>query len=335
MPTALAGLQTRAGGGPRGRRPGGSTQPRARPEGSSRCPYNSPGSCPADSGLVGQPLRPGGVPGTGSWEEAGLLGLAPGPVPPRSTSGPASPKSFPNCEAPPEAPPGRLPRLCATHATRSFPANSRLFPGSPQLVTLGVPWPRAACSCAQVSEPPETPLPSPAPPPAGPTQNPGLKPPHPPDPHPPPPPPGRIRSHPEHTGAGGAVQEPRGEATEPGGRRSRRKSRATAGARETRAPSGAEPPWPSPSRGGPAPGWGAARARPRDPPRLSPGVVLLRLLPGFRSPGRGGPRGEGGPGRDSPSAPDVRPRCASSGLRLALLPAFLPSSSPAPPGLLL
>lgn len=159
-----AGLQTRAGGvGRRGAVRRVHAVPRARPEGSSRCPYNSPRKLPRRLGLVGQPLRPRGPPGPARGEEGWTTGVGTGSGPACPPQAPPPPSPSPTA-SPPEAPPGRLPRLCNPRYA-IFPSKLRLFPGSHRnLATLGVSCPGRPALVPKSQNPLKPPLLQPLPP---------------------------------------------------------------------------------------------------------------------------------------------------------------------------
>lgn len=241
--------------------------PRARPEGSSRCPYNPSPEAAPQTRARGPAAAAAGPLKSARGEEGWTAGAGTGSGPASSTSGPASPSPSPTARLlrrrHRDACPG-----CATRATRSFPANSVSSLALTATRDARRVLPRAACSCAQVSEPLKPHYPAPAPrPPAGPTASwasPTPTRPHPPHLHPgtdPISPPGSTRAPggprasgserdrgPAGAGAGGRVG-----ATYPGG-----------GPENTRAQRRWSPHGPGPSRRARAPGC-AARARPRIP----------------------------------------------------------------------
>lgn len=135
------GTQTRAGGGPEGA-PSGRVHAVplwARPEGSSRCPYNFPEAAPQTRGSCAAAAA-AGSPGTGS--RGGGLDYTRHRVRSRLVHlRPRLPQVLPQLR-------GSLRRRhrdacpgCATRATRSFPANSVSSWLSLQLTTLGVSCP--------------------------------------------------------------------------------------------------------------------------------------------------------------------------------------------------
>lgn len=126
-----AGLQTRAGGvGRRGRRPEGPRGAQGSPGGVIALPLQlSPEAAPQTRGSCASRCGRGVPRDRLAGRRAGLLGLAPGPVPPRPPQAPPPPSPSPTARLPPEAPPGRLPRLCNPRYA-IFPSKLRLFPGS-------------------------------------------------------------------------------------------------------------------------------------------------------------------------------------------------------------